>query len=73
MRTGTHEAASMKDHDKARGEPDRARIRLDDENDVRYWTREFRITEEALRGAIAASGTSSATRLREYLRTSGLI
>lgn len=63
----------MKDQDKSRGEPGRARIKLDDENDVRYWTREFRITAEQLRGAIAASGTTSATRLREYLRTSGII
>ena len=63
----------MKDHDRPRGEPDRTRIVLEDERDVRYWTREFRITEEELRGAIAASGTTSATRLREYLRTSGMI
>lgn len=63
----------MKDNERHRADPDRTRIRLDDENDVRYWTREFRISEDVLRGAIASSGTTSATRLREYLRTSGLI
>ena len=59
--------------DKHPADPDRARIQLDDERDVRYWTREFKLTEDELRGAIAASGTTSATRLREYLRTSGMI
>ena len=63
----------MKEHDKHRGEPERARVTLDDERDVRYWTREFKLSEDELRGAIAASGTTSATRLREYLRTSGMI
>jgi hypothetical protein len=63
----------MKDHQKSAGEPDRARVLLDDDRDVRYWTREFRLTVDELRGAIAASGTNSATRLREYLRTSGMI
>ena len=59
--------------DKHPADPDRTRIQLDDERDVRYWTREFKLTEDELRGAIAASGTTSATRLREYLRTSGMI
>ena len=55
-----------------KGEPDRTRIRLEEEADVRYWTRELRLTAEQLRGAIAAAGTTSATRLREFLRTSGM-
>lgn len=58
---------------KRKGETDRSRILLDDEQDVRYWTREFRVTVEQLRGAIAAAGTTSATRIREFLRTSGMI
>ena len=62
----------MSDNKKQRGEPDRSRISLTEAHEVRYWTRELGVTEDQLRGAIAAAGTDSATRLREFLRTSGL-
>ena len=52
--------------------PESARIELDDRNDVRRWTRELKVSEDTLRGAIAAVGSNSATRVREYLKTSGL-
>ena len=61
----------MPDDPRNRGEPDRSRIHLEERHEVRYWTRELRVSEETLRGAIAAVGSSSATRVREYLRTSG--
>jgi hypothetical protein len=60
-------------HDpKQRGTPDRARIDLTQPQEIRYWTRELGITEETLRRAIDALGSNSATRLREFLRTSGM-
>lgn len=62
----------MPDDKTDRGAPDRSRIRLDEPRDVRYWTRELGVSEEQLRGALAAAGTTSATRIREFLRTSGL-
>ena len=62
----------MSDDKTHRGEPDRSRISLAEPHEVRYWTRELGVSEEQLRGAIAAAGTQSATRIREFLRTSGL-
>lgn len=62
----------MTDNKKNRGEPDRSRISLAEPHEVRYWTRALDVTEDQLRGAIAAAGTDSATRIREFLRTSGL-
>jgi hypothetical protein len=62
----------MSDDPKQRGKPDRSRINLSEEHEVRYWTRELGVSEEKLRGAIAALGSSSATRVREFLRTIGL-
>ena len=62
----------MSDDPKQRGKPDRSRINLSEAHEVRYWTRELGVSEEQLRGAIAALGSSSATRVREFLRTIGL-
>lgn len=62
----------MSDNKTNRGEPDRSRISLTDPKEVRYWTRELGVSEDQLRGAMAAAGTTSATRIREFLRTSGL-
>lgn len=56
---------------KPRVEADRSRISLDQPQDVRYWTRALGVSERELRNAIAAAGTTSATRIREYLQTSG--
>lgn len=56
---------------KTRVEPDRSRITLEQPHDVRYWTRALGVSERELRNAIAAAGTTSATRIREYLQTSG--
>ena len=62
----------MSDDPKQRGKPDRSRINLSEAHEVRYWTRELGVSEEQLRDAIAALGSSSATRVREFLRTIGL-
>lgn len=50
-----------------RGPQDRARINLNEEYEIRYWSKEFGVTEARLREAIAAVGVSSA-KVREYLR-----
>lgn len=59
------------DNPNNRGQPDRSRISLDQAHEVRYWTKELGVTERELRNAIAAAGSHSATRIREYLKTSG--
>ena len=63
----------MPDFKKHRTEPERARIDLNDAQDVRYWTKEFRVSEAQLRSAIDLVGSTSATRVREFLRTSGAL
>ncbi|WP_084026141.1 DUF3606 domain-containing protein [Bordetella flabilis] len=42
----------MADDLQNRGPQDRARINLNEEWEVRYWTRELGVTEEALRSAL---------------------
>ena len=61
----------MSDDRKQRGQPDRSRIDLGQPHEVRYWTRELGVTEEQLRRAMDALGSTSATRVREFLRTLG--
>ena len=62
----------MTDQPQERGKPDRSRISLEQPHEVRYWTRELGISEADLRGAIAMLGSNSATRVREFLKTSGM-
>lgn len=61
----------MSDSTQNRGEPDRSRISLSQEHEVRYWTKELGVSEQELRNALAVTGSNSATRIREYLRMSG--
>ena len=49
-----------------RGPQDRARIDVNEDHEVRYWTAAYDVTEAELRLAVAAVGTSSEA-VREYL------
>ncbi|SKC49689.1 DUF3606 domain-containing protein [Pseudoxanthomonas indica] len=49
----------MSDDLTMRGEPDRSRIALGEEHEVRYWTKKFGVTEEDLRVAIDAVGKAA--------------
>ena len=49
----------MSDNPNDRGEPDRSRISLEQEHEVRYWTEALDCTEEQLREAVAAVGNSA--------------
>jgi hypothetical protein len=49
----------MSDNTSNRGEPDRSRISLEQEHEVRYWTETLGCTEEQLREAVAAVGNSA--------------
>ena len=64
-------ATAVADDSRNRGEPDRSRISLEQAHEVRYWTKELGVTGRELRNALAATGSRSATRVREYLKTSG--
>ncbi len=46
---------------------DRSRINLQQDHEVRYWTKELGVTEEELRKAVQQVG-ASADKVREQLR-----
>jgi hypothetical protein len=50
---------AMSDDLTKRGEPDRSRISLGEEREVRYWTKKFGISEDKLRAAVEAVGNST--------------
>ena len=42
-----------------RGAQDRARINVNEDHEVRYWTQALKVSEEKLREAVAAVGVSA--------------
>ena len=56
----------MADDTKQRHGQDRKRIDLDQDSELRYWTRELGVTEEELKQAVRAAGTQIET-VRRYL------
>ncbi len=58
----------MSDDSQNRGEPDRSRINVNQEHELRYWTQKLGITEERLRAVVREVGTM-ADKVREYLRS----
>jgi len=56
----------MADDLKNRGEPDRSRISLSEEHEVRYWTHELGVSESQLRKVISRVGNSVAA-VRKHL------
>lgn len=56
----------MADDLKTVGEPDRSRIALGEEHEVRYWTEALNTSRERLEEAVGKVG-SSVDRVREYL------
>lgn len=57
----------MGDDTKNTGSPDRDRISLSEEYEVRDWTESLGVSEQRLREAVAAVG-NSADKVREYLK-----
>ncbi len=49
----------MADDLKNRGEQDRARINVNEEHEVRYWTKELGVDEEELKRLVAQHGSSA--------------
>ena len=49
----------MSDDKKDRGEPDRSRISLSEDYEVRYWTERFGVTKEQLAVAVDKVGNSA--------------
>lgn len=60
----------MADNPQQRGSPDRDRISLEQEHEVRYWTKTLNVSVERLRDAVKAVG-HSADRVRDFLSKDG--
>ena len=58
---------AMNDSTRHRGEPDRSLVSLSQRHEIDYWTRKFGCTEQQLRRAVQAVG-SSAARVEDWLR-----
>lgn len=56
----------MADNLQNRGPQDRNRINVNEAWELRYWTKELGLSEEELREAVKAAGTS-VTAVREHL------
>ncbi|MDM0110643.1 DUF3606 domain-containing protein [Variovorax sp. J22R133] len=56
----------MSDDLSNRGPQDRSRVNVNEPHELRYWTREFGVTEAKLRSAVAAAGVS-VEQVRRYL------
>ena len=56
----------MPDDTSNRGAQDRARINVNEDHEIRYWTQALGVTEEELREAVAAVGVS-ADAVRQHL------
>lgn len=56
----------MADDTNNRGVQDRARINVNEDHEIRYWTRALDVTEAQLREAVAAVGVS-ADAVRQHL------
>ena len=48
----------MSDDLTQRGEPDRSRIALNEDHEIRYWTERFGVSEGRLREAVKSAGNS---------------
>ena len=56
----------MADDTKKRSKPDRDRINVQQDHEVRYWTKELGVSEEELRQAVARVG-DKAQAVRQHL------
>ena len=57
----------MSDDKTKRGSGDRSRIALNEEHEMRYWTKELGVSEQELQEAVKSVG-NSAEKVREHLR-----
>ena len=57
----------MADDLKNRGAQDRARVNVNEDHEVRYWSEAFGVTKEQLSAAVKAVG-NSADKVREHLK-----
>jgi hypothetical protein len=61
------EERHMADDRKKRGEPDRSTINLNEDYEKEYWKKKFKVSGQALAGAVRAVG-KSAKKVETYLK-----
>ena len=59
----------MADDLKNRGAQDRARVNVNEEHEIRYWTEKWGVTPQALKDAVKRVGVSADAVARELLRS----
>jgi len=55
----------MADNPKERGPQDRARVNMEQDYEVRWWSKKFGVTPDKLRAAVDEVGSSSAAVARQ--------
>ena len=53
-----------------RGQPDRSKINMSEDYEVKYWTRHFGVSREELQRVVDRVGNSAATVAKEFSRAS---
>ena len=56
----------MSDDKTNRGQPDRSKINMDEDYEVKYWTRHFGVTREELQKIVDRVGNSAAAVAKEF-------
>jgi hypothetical protein len=56
----------MADDRTKRGQPDRSKINMSEDYEVKYWTRHFGVTREELQKVVDRVGNSAATVAKEF-------
>jgi hypothetical protein len=59
----------MPDSLKKRGQPDRSKIAMQEEHEVRYWMRHLGVSKEELQKAVDKVGNSAATVRKQLGKT----
>jgi hypothetical protein len=60
------EENAMADDRTNRGQPDRSKINMDEDYEVKYWTRHFGVTREELQKIVDRVGNSAAAVAKEF-------
>ena len=56
----------MADDKTNRGQPDRSKINMEEDYEVKYWTRHFGVTPEELQAVVDRVGNSAAAVAKEF-------
>jgi hypothetical protein len=61
----------MADDRTKKGMQDRTRINMKERYEIDYWKKKFKVSGQALAGAIRATGSSNVKKVEAYLKSKG--